>query len=165
MPYLDLYGLIREEDRRNGRVYDEGATSVAALETARRLGWISEYRWGYTIDELLRVVAHPDKTKRVGAFVGSGWYDSMFEADKEGIIRVNRRSAYVGGHFYFIGAYDAKRALLDIYQTWGKDRVSGMWKQRVALDELYPLLRDDGEFAAVTEIKLPTPKRLLRKAA
>ena len=152
LSYLERYALIQAEDRRNGRVYDEGGTSVAAAMVMLQRGEISEFRWGSDFDTLLRILAHPDKTKRIGAFCGTVWYESMFSGDAEGIIRVRPESGNVGGHFYFCGAYDPRRDLVDIYQSWGVDPANGMWKQRIGGNELYRILKDDGEFFAITEV-------------
>lgn len=149
----DFYQAIRDEDKRNGRVYDEGVTSVAVAMTMMKLSMIKSFSWGYTLDTALRVLANPDKSKRQVLFFGTLWYNSMFNADKDGVIRVVPSSGDAGGHFYCVGAYNAKTQKATIRQTWGKDEF-GHQDQLIDATDLLNLIRNDGEFFMIEE----TPK-------
>jgi hypothetical protein len=135
-------------DRAAGRFYDGGATVTAAMEVGRALGFWSEYRWSYTMRTMQEAIL-------LGALIaGTYWYDSMFTRDAEGIVMVpgpNDRTD--AGHLFTINGYDAKRDLWRVPNTWadGDYFIPG--------DLMYRLVREEGEIAQPSEIKLPTAKR------
>lgn len=144
------YADIQAEDRAQGRQYAEGATTLAAMEVAKRNGWISAYYWGWTMDTAHRTIVN------IPMVWGTWWYSSMFNPDAEGIIRITTNAVKDGGHLYCIDGYDHRRDLWTIEQTWGKvTNLPGIKANRMKIggDALYRLLREDGEFTVITEVK------------
>lgn len=121
---------------------DGGATTISAMETLQKHGLIRGYYWGYTVDVVFRALA----TKV--AIAGTNWYSSMFDKDAEGIIKVDQRSGLAGGHCYCINGYDPVRGLLEIAQSWGDG------SYYISADDFFLLLRDDGEFCVVDEVRV-----------
>lgn len=136
-----LYELIRAWDVENHNLYDEGATCTAALETARKLGWIERYEWMYTIRTMQECI--PIAPLQAGTY----WYDSMFERDAEGIVKVPRSfDTTDSGHFYTLGKYDAHRDIWWCRQTWGDGDYG------IPGDLMFRLLKEEGEVSIVTEL-------------
>lgn len=137
----ELYELIRKWDHAHGNDFPEGATCTAAFETAKDLGWIDRYEWMYTIRNMQEAILIAPLE------AGTYWYDSMFERDKEGIVKVPRSwDRTDSGHFYTLGAYDAHRDLWWCRQTWGDGDYG------IPGDLMFRLLKEEGEVAIVTEL-------------
>lgn len=108
-----LYKDIQSQDRKEGRVYAEGATTLAAMKVGQARGWWPEYRWSYSIDQLCATV-HDSRP----VIVGTNYYESQFYRDQEGIARIRPGSPLAGGHYYVLNGYDPRRGLLRSPQTW-----------------------------------------------
>lgn len=145
-PMLDwrqLYRMNQEEDRRQGRNYAEGATTVAAMQVLVKLGLITAYYWGYTVRTCQEVI-------KVKPFiVGTNWYSSMFDRDAQGIIRITPGATSVGGHLYTINKYDHRRDLWRCPNSWGDG------DYYFDSETLLRLLREDGEMTMMDEVASP----------
>lgn len=137
----ELYTMIQQEDIRNGYHFDEGATVTAALEVARRFGWIERYEWMYTIKSMQQLILIAP------LLAGTYWYDSMSERDAEGIVKSPRSfDTTDSGHLYDIHKYDAKRDIWWVANTWGDGDYG------IPGDLMHRLVREEGEIAIATEI-------------
>jgi hypothetical protein len=154
-----LYNLAKTFDEWPGEDYD-GSSVLGALKAAKSLGYIGEYRWAMSIDEVNQAVSN------LGPVVmGTEWLDSMFDPDSNGLIKAEGSSA--GGHSYIINAVNqsgkatvapgrvVKVASEPIYRvtnswgrTWGYDGTALLRQS-----DLADLLAADGE-AAITTIAL-----------
>jgi hypothetical protein len=136
-------------DRAAGRYYDGGATVTAAMEVGRQLGFYTEYRWSYTMRTMQEAILK-------GALIaGTYWYPSMFERDKEGIVKAPSASAVTDdGHLYTINGYDAKRDLWRVPNTWGDGDYF------IPGDLMYRLVREEGEIAQPSEIKVVPARKV-----
>lgn len=144
----EWYALNQAFDRAQGRDYaDGGATVVAALEVGRQLGFYTEYRWATDMRTMVEAILHAPLV------AGTTWFESMFTRDAEGIVRQpGPNGAEAGGHFYVLRGYDAHRDLWTAANTWG----DGDYKIPGTL--MYRLLKDGGEVAQPSEIKLPAKR-------
>lgn len=131
------------EDRKQGRFFDGGATTVAAMEVGRQLGLYSEYRWLYTLTEMQQAILDRPFA------VGTEWYPSMWERGRDGVVKMpGTYEPSAGGHFYILNGYDARRGLWRYPSTWGDG-------DYLIPDELvYRLIREGGEMAQPTELKI-----------
>lgn len=103
------------EDRAHGRVFSEGATTLAAMEVGKRRGYWDLYEWSYDAD-VIRNTVH-DKQPVI---LGVNWYGSMWERDAEGIVKLPRPGEQpAGGHLLCLNGYEPKRALYRNPETWG----------------------------------------------
>jgi hypothetical protein len=140
----DWYARNQAFDRAAGRNYDEGATVTAALEVGRGLGFFTEYRWTTTIRGMQEAIV------RAPLLAGTYWYDAMFTRDAEGIVKVpgpNERTD--SGHLFTIRGYDVHRDLWTVPNTWGDG------DYLIPGDLMFRLLKEEGEIAQPTEIKIP----------
>lgn len=145
-PMIDwkvLYRLNQEEDRRHGRWFSEGATTVAALTVLKTLGLITGYWWGYTIRTCQEVI------KLKPFIVGTNWYDSMWDRDAQGVAKITATARNVGGHLYTINKYDHRRDLWRSPSSWGDG------DYYFSSETLLRLLREDGEMTMVDEVANP----------
>lgn len=151
-PASDLYAQIRAVDVAEGRVYAEGATTLAAMKAMQALGVIGAYRWATDAEVAFNTLAFQQPV-----IFGSNWYWSMFNRDHEGICRITPGSKVAGGHLYAINALIVRphsEDLLRIAQTWG----DGYYYLPVS--DFARLLFEDGELAVPTEVaEAPAPPR------
>lgn len=153
---LEWYELNRKRDREEmGLDFPEGATVASSLEVGRKLGVFSAYRWAYEIETMQRAIVDGP------LIVGTLWPVAMFERDAEGIVRKPTATEWqwAGGHEYVLGAYDARRDLWDVEQTWAPfDEEKSMpysgWVYRIPGDLMHELIRRDGECAQIDEVRL-----------
>lgn len=140
----DWYLKNQAFDRANGRYYNGGATVTAAMEVGRHLGFFTEYRWAYEIVTMQQAIL-------IGPLiVGAYWYPSMFERDREGIVKVPGPNETTDeGHQFVVNKYDAKHDLWRVPNTWGDGDYF------IPGDLMHRLVREEGEVAQITELKIP----------
>lgn len=129
----------------------EGSSIRAAMKVLKRRGYVSEYRWAWTLDPVI------DHIMAVGPMVaGTTWFSGQMDADKQGFIHATGRA--VGGHAYLvIGANrqklcpDGSRGCVRILNSWGRGWADS-GRAWISFVDLAKLLADDGEAATATEI-------------
>lgn len=144
---FDLYEHVRAEDRAMGYHFASGATMLAAMRAAKKLGHIQGYRWAQTVDDIR------DALLTHGSVVmGTWWYSGMDTWDEHGLVRVtgDRR----GGHAWTVVGYHPQHPSLgevfEAINSWGPDwGVRGRFYLTAA--DLEMLFLDDGEAAIVTD--------------
>jgi hypothetical protein len=106
-----LYDEIVAIDRSEGRVFDDGATTLASAKALQRRGIIGEYLWGYSIEDFIKAIA-------TGVVIlGTDWYDGMDDPNpSDGIIRA--KGSIRGGHQFEVNGADLDAAMARIKQTW-----------------------------------------------
>lgn len=143
----ELYRANVAQDRADGRVFDGGATMLAAAKVLRARGAIGEYRFGRTVDEVLASLLE------VGpVLLGTDWHAGMDEPDAQGVVRVT--GAVRGGHCYEANGVSRTSGLIRCKNSWGRG-----WGKRgrfyLPIDDFARLLADDGD--AVLFREMPTP--------
>lgn len=112
MEPAEVYKQAQEIDEWPGENY-EGTSVRAGAEVLKKWGWILEYRWGYSMDELIQAVLH------IGpVVVGTDWLTGMFEPDSKGFIRATGWPA--GGHAWLIDGIDTKQQYFRLKNSWGR---------------------------------------------
>lgn len=144
-----LYGAIQARDRAAGRVYDDGATSLAMAQEAQARGWIGEYRWGYSLAEFVAAI-------RVGpVLLGIDWYTGMDDPDeKDATIRAT--GSVRGGHEIVCNGADIAAGMARLKQSWGR-----AWGRHghayLPFADLEKLIADGGDVLLFRE--LPSVKK------
>lgn len=150
-----IYGECQRNDEWPGENYD--GTSVRALmKVMSARGYISSYVWGQTTDEMIEWLVGGYGT----IIVGTNWYESMDEVPADGVMRLPGTMATpIGGHAYRVRWFDKKEKLFWIPNSWGyrwgipkRGGYAGWAKMRV--DDMARLIREYGEVASATQIKL-----------
>lgn len=155
-----LYKECQQADEWPGDNYD--GTSVRALmKVLQSKKYLSEYKWAFDVPT---VVSH---LLKVGPVIfGTNWYDSMFEADRYGFIRIKQGSEVAGGHAYMIKGVnvtkkcpDKTTGALRLINSWGRG-----WGQNgcawLSFEDAKRLIREYGEAAAATELVFSSTQSL-----
>lgn len=142
---LSTYSEAQRLDEWEGEAYD-GTSVRAGAKALQAQGFISEYRWAWTADEIVRAVLD------VGpVVVGTVWTESMFTPNAKGVITPD--GAVVGGHAYLIDGASLDRGLVRIKNSWGRGwGLAG--RGYMTISHLAHLIDMDGEAALATEIRL-----------
>lgn len=153
-----LYAVAQTLDEWAGENY-EGTSVLAGLKAAAQLGLIGEYRWGFSLDDVVLSVGH------LGTVIAGTWWKSrMFRPQPSGLLVVDGSNE--GGHAYCLRGVAVTRdlqrrwlkggagafrpnPLFRVTNTWGLD-----WGVRgdafIWADDMWGLLREDGESSVVT---------------
>lgn len=91
----------------------EGTSVLAGAQIARKLGWIEEYRWAFTLYDALYGLGHNGP-----AVLGLNWYEGMSNPNAQGFIRPTGR--YQGGHAVLARAINVKEQYITIRNSWGQ---------------------------------------------
>lgn len=141
----ELYSKFKENDGLPGTNY-EGSTIRAGAKVLKKLGFLKEYRWIRSTDEI---------TKALLVFgplvVGSKWYTSMMKPDYNGRIGVSGNS--IGGHAYILNGVDINKNTYRIKNSWG-----GRWGVQqhgfIDINDFAQLLSNGGDVCLALETNL-----------
>jgi hypothetical protein len=111
----------------------EGTSVLAGVKVLQQLGLIGEYRWAFSLEELIAAVLQLGP-----AVLGVPWYDSMYRPDADGYLRVSGR--VVGGHAILCRGVDTRRERFTLHNSW-----STFGKCYVTFDDMARLLAENGE--------------------
>lgn len=139
-----IYREAQLIDEWAGENYD-GTSVRAGAKYLMHRGFIQEYRWGYTVQDLIQAVMN------VGpAVVGTWWYEDMFFPDSTARIRIGGYAA--GGHAYVINGYNTNTGVFRLKNSWGRD-----WGRQghayISVDDMARLIDEYGEVCLAVEKK------------
>lgn len=144
-----LYKAAQKIDPWPGENY-EGTSVLAGVKTAKNLGYFSEYRWCFTVEEIMRAVSNEGPV-----IVGTWWKDTMFDPDGSNILDCTGRN--VGGHCYLIRGLDLRRRggpYFRITNSWGRD-----WGKNgdalIRVEDYERYLMPQGEAVVPMEVRKP----------
>jgi hypothetical protein len=119
----------------------EGTTVLAALKQAKKLGYITHYRYVMNVHDLAVGIGHDGV-----AVVGIKWFEGMYNTDKDGFVRVTGNSN--GGHCVCYNEVDAGEHYFGFPNSWGRG-----WGRngfgKISFDDMDKLLNDSGEAAII----------------
>jgi len=154
----EIYKLAQELDEWPGNNYD-GSSVNAGCKALKQLGYIEGYAWFTKMDQIIEWVNGGYGT----VLVGTNWYDSMDNVDRNGLIVAPSRLAKpVGGHAYRLNWFDIKKKAFLVPNTWGRKwgmpdcktgELSGTAYMPLELGERL-FFKEEGEVTAPTEIVL-----------
>lgn len=115
----------------------EGTSILEGIKVVHKLGYIKEYRWGFSLDDLIMAVGHCGP-----AVVGINWYEGMFNPYACGHLHVTGELA--GGHAILCKGVNVKTRHFILHNSWGPK-----WGHRgdakITWDEMDRLLHEGGE--------------------
>lgn len=143
-----VYHEAQKIDEWPGEDY-EGTSVRAGAKVLRNLGFISEFRWAMTAQEIAVAVL------TIGPVVfGSAWTYGMFTPDVDG--RIRPTGGVAGGHAYLLNGYDSRTGLFRIKNSWGRSwGING--HAYIHIDDVERLLQDDGEACLALEVGFTPP--------
>ena len=150
--FEELYRMAQENDQWAGNAY-EGSSILGLCKSLKKLGFIDEYRWATSVEQVADYVL----TKAPMA-VGTTFYDDMFDPDEYGFMHPG--GVVAGGHAYTLIGCDREKKCPDgsigafrILNSWGRT-----WSQNgrawISMKDFAFLLADQGEAATFIEKKL-----------
>jgi len=126
----------------------EGTSVLAGVRIARRLGYITEYRWAFGERDLALAVSH------LGPCVlGLAWWSDMMAPDAKGFL--HRRGEVRGGHCVLCIGVNVRSRYYTIYNSWGPDW-GAAGRAKISFTDMAALLADDGEAVLPTGRAAPT---------
>lgn len=154
---VQLYHDAQDRDEWPGTNYD-GSSIRGLMKALQDAGQISSYVWGQTVEEAIKWMNDGFGT----LCAGTNWYAEMSEVDRNGFMREPPPSGTtpIGGHAYRWKWFDPVKKGILMRNSWGHDFgfpdkkgvLTGYAYMRVEL--AIRLLREDGELAAPTQIKI-----------
>ena len=130
--------------------YMEGSSVLAAMKIAKRLGYISEYRWAFGIEDVKKAISE------IGPVVlGIPWYEGMFDPASCG--KLHPIGEKVGAHAILARGIHVPGRKILLHNSWGSD-----WGDNgcawISWDDLAYCLRRGGE-ACIPTKRTPTVMR------
>lgn len=132
-----LYDRARQLDDWEGEDY-EGTSVLAGMKAATERGFYSEYRWAFSIEDLILAVGYKGP-----AVLGLNWHEGMMEPDEEGY--VHPTGDVVGGHAILCRGVGVKQRYFFLHNSWGRDWGPHRGTCRIGISDLAGLLADQGE--------------------
>lgn len=140
-----LYHRAQELDEWPGESY-EGTSGLAGAKAVTELGYYSEYRHAFGVDQALQALSHTGPVP-----IGIPWLESMFDPRPSGLLEVTGNEA--GGHEILARGHLLKARLkgekgtlhvVRFRNSWGRSwGVNGDCYMRV--EDLDSLLKRDGD--------------------
>jgi hypothetical protein len=98
-----LYKLAQQYDEWTGEDY-EGSSVLGACKALKVLGYVGEYRWAFSHQDLLLALSYKGPV-----VLGTDWYQSMFDPKANGLIFPDFQSGFAGGHAYIANSIKVTR--------------------------------------------------------
>lgn len=115
---------------------DTGSDGTTVGKVLKARGWISEYTWCFSADEVLAALMTGP------VLTGVGWREPMFYPGSDGLVTV--AGPVAGGHEFEIVGYDAAQQVLLCANSWGTGwGEAGYFRLRLA--DYRELLADQGD--------------------
>ncbi len=115
----------------------EGTSVLCGVKVLQKLGYIQEYRWSFSMDDLILAVGH------VGpAILGVNWYEGMFEPSSCGCLHVTGQLS--GGHAILCRGVNVKEKTFLLHNSWGK-AWGNNGTAKVTFEEMDRLIHESGE--------------------
>jgi len=115
----------------------EGTSVLAGAKVIQKMGYIEEYRWAFSVQELALAVGYCGP-----AVLGIPWYEGMFNFLSCGHIHISGQVA--GGHAILCNGVNVKDRTFKLHNSWGKGW-GNSGEALVSWDEMDRLLHEGGE--------------------
>lgn len=116
---------------------DTGSSSLAAFKAAQARGWISGYRWAFSLNDALAALMDGP------AIAGIAWREGCDNPDSTGLVRYT--GSVRGGHEICAVGVDVEAKRVRFANSWG-DGWGDHGYFDMAFDDLATALADQGDF-------------------
>lgn len=144
----NIYRKAQTLDEWAGEAYD-GTSLNAGMKALRGWGYVTEWRWAASIDDVLQSLS------QLGPVILAGpWLTGMFTPDAQGRIPVNGTAGNIG-HCYMLGERQQGLGRSVVEQSWGPSwsrfpGPDGGWRGSLYDEDLYKLLQMGTQAAVIT---------------
>ena len=107
-----IYRRAQQIDEWEGESY-EGTSVLAGAKAVTERGWLKEYRWAFSLDDALMVLAYKGPL-----VIGVNWYSDMGEADEKGYLHAS--GVMTGGHCVLVKAINIRHNRVTVHNSWGE---------------------------------------------
>lgn len=133
-----IYHDAQQVDEWPGEDY-EGTSVLAGAKTVVARGFMTEYRWVFSLDDLVLAVGYKGPV-----VMGTNWYSSMWDTDDNGWFPEGVSGNVVGGHCWLVRGVSVTKNEFLCRNSWGSEW--GLYGDfRLKFDEMAKLLADSGE--------------------
>ena len=165
--WLDTAPVISHKHKDNpsaGKIYDEctkvdewpgnegdrqfGTSVRAGAKVLQAMGHVVNYYWALTLDDVIDCLL-----LKSPIVVGTNWYNSMFEPDKEGIVTIKPDSFVAGGHAFLLDGVNTTKAFVSFPNSWGKSWGNN-GRAKLSFEDLERLLGEAGEACCAQEARI-----------
>jgi hypothetical protein len=148
-----VYYAAQQWDEWAGTNY-EGTSVIAGAKTISSLGFVSEYRWAFGIDDVVQTLSNHGPV-----VLGINWYSGMFNTDINGFIKPTGTLA--GGHAILANGIQVREKdgwfwkmlpdpIIRLHNSWGTSwGVNG--DAFIYASDLSKLLKQNGEACVPVE--------------
>lgn len=109
----ERYRVMQTMDEWPGEDY-EGTSVLAGAKVMQSLGYFTEYRWAFTLTDLLLAVGYEGPV-----VMGTDWYEGMYRPDSQGYL--HPEGEVVGGHAWLISSVSMHYKRVTMWNSWGAD--------------------------------------------
>lgn len=131
---------------------EEGTSVLAGAKAAVGVGWWTEYRWAFSVEDLALAIGHHGP-----AVIGVNWYQNMLDPNRDGYLEMT--GPVVGGHAILVAGYNVKRDDFLLVNSWGASWGDNGTARFRGVDMAH-LLAEDGEACIPVRPKAKTAKGL-----
>lgn len=149
----NIYNLAQKLDEWPGEQYD-GTSLLGGLKALKQWGYVGEYRWGASLDDVLLSLSQLGPVTMAGP-----WLTGMFSTNAQGQIVVSGISGNIG-HCYMLGEVDVANKRCYVEMTWGPNFSPLGWRAWFSWDDIAKLLSMGTQAAIITQRfdpSIPTP--------
>ena len=138
-----IYWAAQRIDKFKGGSYPgaspkmEGSSVLAGIKVLKELGYVTEYRWAFSINDLALAVGYKGP-----AIIGIPWYEGMFKPASCGCLHPTGEK--VGGHAIAVVGVNPRRQTFTLHNSWGP-KWGNNGRAKITFDDLEKLLKESGE--------------------
>lgn len=105
----DVYHWCLDNDEFEGND-DTGTSVLTGAKAMKAEGWCEEYRWAFSIDDVVKALCASAKDGGGPVVIGIPWFDSMFETRPSGLMEAPSGSI-AGGHCLVLTGFHTRMSL------------------------------------------------------
>lgn len=106
------YKRCQQIDEWPGEAYS-GTSVLAGAKVMKERGFITEYRWATTVDDVRRTVGN-----RGPVIIGVRWYEGMYRPNSKGYVEPTGR--VLGRHAILVHANSETNRCVTLWNSWGQ---------------------------------------------